>query len=255
MASTTIPILFYSTVAGVATLLGILMMEKKQQWAIEYSHYVNSFAAGLILSVAFFQLGPEASELTEIDEAFFAVFLGFFVFYILENLLVLHSGAEMHYCVDDEGSHSNHLSQTGWMVFSGLAFHSLIDGIFIGVGFEVSSNVGLLAATAVILHEVPEGVTSFAILRESMELRQARLLAIIVAIATPLGAVLSVLFIGSLNETTIGMILAIAAGTFIYVASADLIPETHESEGKVVNLIAFLIGAILIYSLGIFLTD
>ncbi|MFW9990481.1 MAG: ZIP family metal transporter [Candidatus Odinarchaeota archaeon] len=241
-----IPILFYSTIAGLSTLVGIWLMEKKQQWAVNNSHFVNSFAAGLILSLAFFHLVPEAGELAGIT-AFQAIFAGFFAFFLLENVFVLHSGAEIHYCMDqDDLTTSKHLERKGLMAFSGLAFHSLVDGIVIGVGFEVDPVVGLLAAVAVISHEIPEGVTSFALMRMSgMELNTSRYLSVVVALATPAGAVISLLFLQSLNDSTIGVLLGLAAGTFVYVAASDLIPETHEKD-NIKNLLAFLVGALLI---------
>ena len=64
---------------------------------LDYSQYFNSFAAGLLLSVAFVHLIPEVIELTEGEVAIFAVFLGFLLFYVLENIVMLHSCPEIHY--------------------------------------------------------------------------------------------------------------------------------------------------------------
>ena len=236
-----ITVLFYGCLAGIATLLGIYLMRKKQEWAIKRSHYVNSFAAGLILAIAFFHLIPEAVELSEIAAP--VIFLGFFLFYMMENFLVIHSGSELHYHPSDPClSHTS--SVTGVMAFSGLVLHSLIDGIIIGVGFELSTELGLLAAFAVISHEVPEGITSFALINETMP-EKASLLSAIVAIATPIGALFSLLFIQNISEDIIGILLGLAAGTFIYVAASDLIPHTHGNQ-NFRTLISFLIGAILI---------
>lgn len=246
-----ISVIFYGIIAGLATLTGIYVMRRNQEWALNNSHYVNSFAAGLILALVFFHLMPEAIELS--DSAFYALFFGFFIFYLLENFIVIHSGSEIHYCLDEDEdeSVSPHLtSRLGLMAFSGLAFHSLVDGIIIGVGFELSPEIGFLAAMAVILHEVPEGVTSFVLINKTMP-DKAIVLSIIVAIATPLGAILSLLFIGGLSDSLIGFILALAAGTFIYVAASDLIPETHTSN-NLQNLVAFLFGAIFIYGISLF---
>jgi len=241
-----ITVLFYGCLAGIATLLGIYLMRKKQEWAIKRSHYVNSFAAGLILAIAFFHLIPEAVELSEIAAP--VIFLGFFLFYMMENFLVIHSGSELHYHPSDPClSHTS--SVTGVMAFSGLVLHSLIDGIIIGVGFELSTELGLLAAFAVISHEVPEGITSFALINETMP-EKASLLSAIVAIATPIGALFSLLFIQNLSDDIIGILLGLAAGTFIYVAASDLIPHTHGNQ-NFRTLISFLVGAILIILLSL----
>lgn len=241
-----ITVLFYGCLAGIATLLGIYLMRKKQEWAIKRSHYVNSFAAGLILAIAFFHLIPEAVELSEIAAP--VIFLGFFLFYMMENFLVIHSGSEVHYHPSDPClSHTS--SVTGVMAFSGLVLHSLIDGIIIGVGFELSTELGLLAAFAVISHEVPEGITSFALINETMP-EKASLLSAIVAIATPIGALFSLLFIQNLSDDIIGILLGLAAGTFIYVAASDLIPHTHGNQ-NFRTLISFLVGAILIILLSL----
>lgn len=251
MSDLAISVIFYGVIAGLATLSGIYVMGKNQEWALANSHYVNSFAAGLILALVFFHLIPEAVELSEGNSAFIALFLGFFSFFLLETFIVIHSGSEIHYCLDeDEDASSHHLSQLGIMTFSGLAFHSLLDGIIIGVGFELSAEIGFLAAIAVILHEVPEGVTSFAIINRGMP-DKAKILSIIVAIATPVGAILSLFFIGNLSESLIGFLLALAAGTFIYVAASDLIPGAHASN-NLQNLAAFLLGAIFIYIISLF---
>ncbi|MFX0014940.1 MAG: ZIP family metal transporter [Promethearchaeota archaeon] len=252
MYESAISILFYGTLAGLATLIGIYVMEKNQDWALKNSHYINSFAAGLILSLVIFHLIPEAVELSNLA-SYPALFAGFFMFYLLENFIVIHSGSEIHYCLDeDDQKQSNHhyASRLGLMAFSGLAFHSLIDGIIIGLGFELSAEIGFLAAIAVIMHEVPEGVTSFALINRSMP-SQSKLLSVIVAVATPAGALFSLIFIGNLTEVLIGILLALAAGTFIYVAASDLIPETH-SANNLQNLIAFLFGAIFIFGISLF---
>ncbi|UCE13350.1 MAG: ZIP family metal transporter [Candidatus Heimdallarchaeota archaeon] len=246
MSEIAIPILFYSSLAGLATITGVFLMRQYQAWALDHSHYINSFAAGLILALVFFHLMPEAVELSDI--AFPAILIGFFLFFLLENFIVIHSGSEIHYCIDDEETVSgsgSHLTRMGIMAFFGLAFHSLIDGIIIGVGFEIDMTIGFLAAVAVIMHEVPEGITTFALINRAMP-EKANVFSIIVAIATPVGALVSLFFIGGLTDEIIGILLALAAGTFIYVAASDLIPETHEKT-NFQNLVTFILGAIFIY--------
>lgn len=242
-----ITVIFYGILAGVATLSGIMMIRWKKDWAIINSEFITSFTAGLMLALVFFHLMPEAIELSEIAPQI--IFLGFFGFYLLENFLMINSGIELPYCVDGDEPHSHLFPITGVMAFSGLALHSLIDGIIIGVGFEISAEVGVLASFAVIAHEVPEGITSFALINETLPNR-AGLLSIIVAVATPLGAFLSLFFIRSIPDPFVGVLLALGAGTFIYVAASDLIPKTHQNQCWK-SLIAFIVGMLLIIILAL----
>jgi len=234
-------IIFYSSIAGLSTVLGIIMVILKQRWVLEHSHYVNSFAAGLILGIAFFHLFPESLELSE--NALLFIFLGFLLFYLLENIMVLHSGSEIHFKEKNNPQHTK-----GMVMFSGLFFHSLLDGIIIGVGFEIDPKVGLLTSLGVILHELPEGVTTFSLLINSIKEKTAVKLSVAVAIATPLGALISLTFIGGLSEGMVGLLLAMAGGSFLYIGASDLIPETHEKKGFV-NAGFLLLGVLCLYSL------
>jgi len=234
-------IIFYSTIAGLSTIVGTILVILKERWVLQHSHYVNSFAAGLILGITFFHLFPESLKLSE--NALLFIFIGFLFFYLLENVMVLHSGSEIHFTAKSNPQHTK-----GMVMFSGLFFHSLLDGIIIGVGFEVNPKVGLLTSLGVILHELPEGATTFSLLINSIKEKTALKLSITVALATPLGALISITFIGGLSESVVGLLLAIAGGSFLYIAASDLIPETHEEKGFV-NAGFLLLGVLCLYSL------
>jgi len=238
-------VIFYSSLAGVATILGLILVILREEWVLKNSHHVNSFAAGLILGVTFFHLLPESLELSE--NALFFVFAGFLVFYLLENFMVLHSGSEIHFQEKHNPQHTK-----GMVMFSGLFFHSLIDGIIIGVGFELDSTVGLFTSLGVILHELPEGVTTFSLLVSTIKRKTAIIMSVAVALATPLGAVIALSFIGSLSQSTVGILLAMAGGSFLYVGAADLIPEAHEEKG-ILNAAFLFAGVITLYTLSKFM--
>jgi zinc and cadmium transporter len=87
-------------------------------------------------------------------------------------------------------------------------------------------------------------VTSFALINETLP-DKALVFSMIVAIATPVGALFSLVFIQTIDDNTIGMLLALAAGTFIYVSASDLIPQTHGIQ-NLRTMFSFLLGALLI---------
>jgi len=157
--------------------------------------------------------------------------------------MVIHSGSEIHFTAKSNPQHTK-----GMVMFSGLFFHSLLDGIIIGVGFEVDPKVGVVTSMGVILHELPEGVTTFSLLINSIKEKTALKLSIAVALATPLGALISLTFIGGLSEPMVGLLLAMAGGSFLYIAASDLIPETHEEKGFI-NAGFLLLGVLFLYSL------
>jgi zinc and cadmium transporter len=124
----------------------------------------------------------------------------------------------------------------------------LVDGVIIGVGFEIDPKLGLLTSLGVISHEFPEGVTTFSLLVNPIKRKIALMLSVAVALATPLGALLSLTFIGSLSEEMIRLLLGMAGGSFLYIAASDLIPETHE-EKRFRNAGFLLLGVLFLYSL------
>jgi ZIP family zinc transporter/zinc and cadmium transporter len=214
----------------------------RREIAIRYSHYVNSFAAGALLTIALAHLIPEAEELA--DNALLVVLASFIVFYLVEAAVVFHSGSAIHF---HNRSPERYITK-GPVIFSGLFLHSLIDGFIIAIGFKTSIELGLFTAAGVILHELPEGVTSFALMLRSMKRKRAFILSVAVALATPVGtlAILGPLY--SLSGSSLGVLMATAGGSFLYVAASDLIPETHE-EAVLQNVVSLLAGAGFIYLL------
>ena len=234
--------LLFGAIAGATSILGTLLVLFWRDWTTKHSHFVNSMAAGLILGVAFLGLMPEAIELS--PHALGFVLIGFMIFYVLETALVFHSGSEIHF----ESQHDRVSAGRAWVIFAGLFLHSFIDGIVIGVGFEVSHQLGLLAATSVILHELPEGISTFALLINRLDTRSTLRLSLAVCLATPLGAMLGMAVLPGMSPTSLGAVLAATAGSFVYIGASDLVPETHTHVGWI-NAVFLIAGAVLAYFL------
>jgi zinc transporter ZupT len=100
--------------------------------------------------------------------------------------------------------------------------------VIIGAGFADSAVTGLIATVGVILHEFPEGLSMMAILLHA-GLTRAKALAysVVVALATSVGAMVSYVALQGIRADILGGLLGIAAGSFLYIAASDLIPETR----------------------------
>ena len=146
-------VIIYSLIAGISTIIGTILIFANEKLVKKHSVYLISFAAGIMLATSFLHLIPESLEISENVSIF--VFIGFLIFYVIQNYLIT-----IHPC--NEANCEVH--RLGIMSFIGLAIHSLLDGIAIAIGFEVSSSIGIFTAVAVILHEFPEGLITTGIL-------------------------------------------------------------------------------------------
>ncbi|OGI15643.1 hypothetical protein A3K63_04390 [Candidatus Micrarchaeota archaeon RBG_16_49_10] len=228
-------IILYSGLAGLATIAGIVSVLYKKELVKKYSKYMVAIAAGILMGASFFDLIPEAMALNQ--NALMVVLAGIVIFYFLENMVVIHICEE-----EDCGGH-----RFGIMTIMGLGVHSLIDGVAIGAGFGISSALGLVTTLAVISHEIPEGIiTSSLLFASKFERRKGIMYSLGVALATPVGAVATALLLGSVSESFLGGLVALAAGSFIYISAADLIPETHKKSYSKTSLFV-LLGVLLSY--------
>lgn len=240
--STAVVSIFYSLMAGLATIVGIYAIVLNEKFAKKYTHQLMSFAAGILLATAFLHLIPEAVELSA-GSAFLYVLVGFVTFYILESLIMVHAGPELHHISHFKGEG---LESSAKMAFLGLLLHSLIDGVIIGVGFEIDPTIGAFTTFSIIMHELPEGITTYALMMLTETKKQALIKSWAVALATPAGTIFSLLFIKDIPDNVIGILLALASGTFIYVAASDLIPKTHNHKGNS-NIIFLIAGVVAIF--------
>jgi len=225
----------FSGLAGLVTILGILLTKLWHRSSLRHSHYINSFAAGLILTTALTELLPHGLEHSE--HASLYALGGFVAFLILETFLVVHSGAEVHY------PHRRSTAK-GFVFFWGLFFHSFLDGIIIAVGFATSYQLGLVTALAVISHEFPEGITTFSLLRQNISDRKATLLGLAVALATPAGGLIGVAFFPA-PESVMGAAMGVVVGAFLYIAATDIVPEILEQKA-VQNTVALVAGSLFL---------
>lgn len=235
-------VLIYSLLAGLATIVGIYLVLFKEIWARKNSIFLISFSAGVLLSVAISHLLPEAQSLS--DNVLIWFLGSFLFFYIVEHGIILHSCREKDTC---------EVHPIDKIALMGIGFHSLLDGIIIGVGFEISYALGIIAALSVLLHELPEGISTISILLHSgYERKRAIFYSWLVALSTPLGALGAYLVIGDISKNILGILLAIAAGSFLYVAAADLIPEIHK-KSRILNIVLVILGILFPFVVRYFL--
>jgi zinc and cadmium transporter len=189
-----------------------------------------SFAIGTLLGAAFLEVIPHAFDQGDAHEAAVAILGGIFGFFVLEKLMLWrHCHTEHCEAHDTHGAHSHahDHGRSGTLIIVGDTIHNFVDGVLIAAAFLQSIELGIVAAVAIIAHEIPSEVGDFLILLHSGYSR-ARALAmnLLSSLATIVGGVLGYFSLQAFEglETTL---LGIVAASMIYVAVADLIPGLH----------------------------
>jgi zinc and cadmium transporter len=181
-----------------------------------------SNAVGTLLGAAALGLMPEALASLPPPRAFMTLLGGILTFFILEKLVLLR------HCHDEAGCEVHQSTVT--LVIIGDAVHTFVDGVAIAATTLVSIPLGISTALAAIAHEIPQEAGDFAILLSAGKTRkQALILNMTSAIGGVVGA-LAMLMLGSAMPNVAPYVLAFAAGNFLYVAMADLIPHLHRGE-------------------------
>ncbi len=189
-----------------------------------YLLYIMAASSGLLIGVAFLDLLPEVYELgrvhgIETRALMVAVILGFAAIFLLEKLTIIHS-EKQH---DLPGHHHN----VGLVGALGLSFHSFLDGLAIGVGFEAGTKVGLVVLLAVVAHDFADGLNTvtFMLATRNSRWRTFALLGVD-ALAPVAGALCAGLF--RITPWHLAFQLSFFAGFLLYLGASDLLPQVHE---------------------------
>lgn len=232
-------------IVSLASLAGVFSLSIKEEFIRKYISLFVSLAAGALLGDAFIHLIPESFEkLVNGTNIGLLVIAGVLLFFVLEKFLHWH-----HHSDDTEERHAH---PVGKLILFSDGVHNFIDGVVIGVSFFVSIPVGIATTLAVILHELPQEVGDFAVLLHAGYTRRRALwLNFLSALIAVLGT-LAAFMLGGTGESFATWILPLAAGGFIYIASADLIPELHKTKVikySILQLMSLVLGVVLMLSL------
>ena len=241
-----------------SVLLAALLMRHLRKTSTDF---LLSFAAGALLCTAFTHLLPVAVESGAVAHNLFpTLFVALLAFFMLDKAELYHHGHEHHAALPNAANshhgHSHghehqqaHQHQSGGLsLLLGDAVHCLGDGMLIAAACLSSPALGLLVALAVFAHEVPHHMGDLVVLQGRRNLRAALFKLLSAGSATLIGGLLGYLFFSQMAGW-MPYLLMVAAGSFIYVALADLIPQLQRHWGArdtLLQLLGLALGAGLV---------
>jgi zinc and cadmium transporter len=233
-------IITFTLIGSVISLIGSFFLLLRRQITESFSNSLIGFAAGALIAVAFLDLFPEAVEEAGEANVFLYALLGFVAFFFAERYIRL-----FHH------HHGHGEKPTVALVIIGDGVHNFIDGIIIAVAFLTSIPLGITTALAVAAHEIPQEIADMGVLLAcGLSKRKAVIYNFLSALVALAGALIA-FFFASFVEQYLYIFLALAAGHFIYIAAADLIPELHESSvnsNKLGQVLIFVLGILTIFA-------
>lgn len=226
------------------SLVGLFTFSIKEATLRKILLYFVSFSVGGLLGDAFIHLLPQSIELNDSLHLSLYILLGLITSFIVEKFI---QWRHCHIPTTKEHPHPFAI-----MNLMGDSVHNFIDGLIIGASYLTSMQLGIATTLAVMLHEIPQEIGDFGVLiHGGFKKKKALALNFVTALTAIIGTVIS-LVIGPYVENMTGFLLSFAIGSFIYIASSDLIPELHKETKPLksfMQLIMLIAGIIAMLSL------
>ena len=229
-------LLLYLAVLLVGSLIGGLL-PLAGNWSARSLLIPVAFSGGILLGAAFFDMIPESAPLLG-KWLGWPLLGGFLTIFILERFVLVHpypEGASEH-------GHAHHI-HLGITAYAGLSFHSLLDGLAISSTYN-RPELGGVVLLAVLFHKIPDAfaLTSLLLL-DRWSPRAIVGWMTLFAFSTPLGAILTWMALTNANNAIVGAAIALSAGTFLAVATSDVLPQIRRMNNqRMWPLVALFVG-------------
>ncbi len=236
---------------SLVSLVGVFALSYKEAFLKRAVFLLISLAGGALLGDAFIHIIPEAFEVADGLTVSLLILSGILTFFILEKFL------HWHHAHGEEEFSPEHaqVHPVGNLVLISDGVHNFVDGLAIGAAFLVSPEIGIATTIAIALHEIPQEIGDFGLLiHAGFSRMKALFFNFVSALTAFLGLAVSFV-IGQTSEASVALITAFAAGSFIYIALADIVPELQKTRGAkraLLQLLVIMIGVgVMVLLLGL----
>jgi zinc transporter 9 len=219
-----------------------------REWSSSQLHLMTAISAGVFIGATFTILVPDAVEAMDPGQALILVMVGFVAILLIEVILEHRHQDE---CEGHNAEHQHALTST--TAFIGLAVHSAMDGFALGVAVVVNQEVGIVVFLAILAHKAIDLFslsTTFCL--AGYRRKKAMTYLALFSLITPAAAAIAFPLLELVQSIEVGIPLALAGGTFMYVGIYDLLPEAFHEEHSGYRAFALVVaGILLMYTIGV----
>lgn len=228
-----------TTLAGLSTILGVIpcyFNEKNKEKIIAFS---LSFSSGVMICISIFSLIPESANLIIKNFSNIFTLLTVFSFTILGIFLSKTIDKKIESTLS-----KNKLYKLGIISIIALMLHNIPEGITTFISTNANTKLGLTLSFAIALHNIPEGISiAVPIYYSTKNRKKAILYTAISGFSELFGAIIAYIFLAKyINDFILSLILGITAGIMVHISIYELLPTSIDYKKKKVTIIAFIIG-------------
>lgn len=235
-------LLFTLLMFGAAMAGGMFAIRNHKK---QFNHILG-FTAGIIVGVIAFDVLPEMFHIVhefELDSTWIMVTLviGFLGFHIAEKMLLIHHQHESQY-----GKHRH--PRVGVLSALAIGGHSLLDGVGIGLAFQINAGVGIAVSLALIAHRFADGLNTATLMLAHKNSIQRTFRLVLFNGALPILGVASTLLF-TLPEEFFAYYLAFFAGFLLYIGASDILPQAHDEKSDRLTILLTIVGVMVMFAI------
>lgn len=227
--------------AGISTILGIIPTYFNKKYEDKIINFSLSFASGIMITISFISLIPEALKYLNTSLSFFTIIL---------TLIFINIGLIMATIIDKNISKrvsNNSLYKVGIVSIIALILHNIPEGITTFITTSNDFKIGLTLSLAIALHNIPEGISiAVPIYYSTNSHRKAFLYTFISGFSEFFGAVLAYIFLSHfVNDFIMSLVLGITAGVMIQISTNELLPTSFKYKNNFISFLGLFLGSII----------
>jgi len=214
-----------------------------------------SFSGGVMISIVFLELIPEAIKMANLAVMITGVIGGALLVYLLNNFMdnlsrsggksKLHDTFAEFFHSGEMLTKKSSMMRSGMIMLFAIALHNVPEGLAMGTAGHYDTGLGITLAIIIGLHNIPEGMAVTApLVLGGLSKTKSVVITLVAGATTVLGAAVG-LIIGGISDIAVALSFGAAGGAMLYVVVGEILPQSILMNKDRVPTVFALLGMII----------